>query len=235
MPTTPITASTQEHLSLYEIQENIIILKTGGAALVIETTAVNFGLLSEQEQDAIIYAYAALLNSLSFSIQILIRSARKDITSYLTLLDDAAKKQSSPTKREWITNYRTFIAETVQRRNVLDKKFYVIIPFSPLELGIAQSVGRSFNPLRLSTQPQRPPVPISDIIKKATLSLIPKRDHVLRQLERIGLSARQLTNKDLLSLLYQTYNPGASSPPIQPEMLTAPIVTPLVTSKNPQP
>lgn len=231
MPPTPITASTQEHLTVYDIQENLVILKTGGASMVIETTAVNFGLLSEQEQDAIIYAYAALLNSLSFSIQILIRSARKDITSYLNLLDDAAKKQSSPTKRGWISNYRTFIAETVQRRNVLDKKFYIVIPFTPLELGIAQSVGRSFNPLRLSSQPQRPPVPISDIIKKATLALVPKRDHILRQLERIGLSARQLTNRELLSLLYQTYNPGASSPPIQPEMLTAPIVTPLVTSK----
>lgn len=233
MPTTPITASTQEHLTVYDIQENLIILKTGGATMVIETTAVNFGLLSEQEQDAIIYAYAAFLNSLSFSIQVLIRSARKDITSYLGLLDDAAKKQSSPTKRQWITNYRTFIAETVQRRNVLDKKFYIAIPFSPLELGLASSVTRSFNPLHLSAQPQRPPVPISDIIKKATLSLIPKRDHILRQLERIGLSAHQLTNKELLPLLYQTYNPGASAPPIQPEVLTAPIVTPVVASKSP--
>src|SRR3989339_336757 len=102
MPVQPIISTTQDHLPVHDIQENLVVLKNGSAAMVIETSAVNFGLLSQEEQDAIIYAYAALLNSLNFPIQILIRSERKDITAYLDLLIQAEKKQSSIKKRDWI-------------------------------------------------------------------------------------------------------------------------------------
>lgn len=222
MPVQPLTSTTQDHLPIYDIQDNIIILKNGSAAMVIVVSAVNFGLLSEEEQDAVIYAYAALLNSLNFSIQILIRSEQKDISSYLELLGEAAKKQVSAIKRQWINTYRTFVAETVQRRNVLDKKFYIVLPFFSLELGSVKSLGMSIS------AKQRLPAPLTEIIKKATMTLIPRRDHVLRQVERIGLTARQLTNQELLELLYRTYNPGATVPPVSKTELTAPLVEPVM-------
>jgi len=62
-----IRASTQEHLDIYTIKNHLVFLKDGSVALVLRTTAINFNLLSEEEQDATIYAYAGLLNSLSFS------------------------------------------------------------------------------------------------------------------------------------------------------------------------
>ena len=237
MPVQPLTSTTQHHLPVHDIQENLVILKDGAASMVIETTAVNFGLLSEKEQDAIIYAYAALLNSLNFSIQILIHSERKDITAYLDLLTQAEKKQSSIKKRDWIRRYRAFISDTVQRRNILDKKFYLTIPFSSLELGSVKSLSAAVSPLKAKADaPIRLPAPLDEIIRKAQTALVPKRDHILRQLERIGLSARQLTNKELLSLLYRTYNPGAFAPPINPDQMLGPIVEPIVkneqTNKN---
>ncbi|MBI2309551.1 hypothetical protein HYU89_01510 [Candidatus Collierbacteria bacterium] len=222
MPVQPIISTTQDHLPVHDIQENLVVLKNGSAAMVIETSAVNFGLLSQGEQDAIIYAYAALLNSLNFPIQILIRSERKDISAYLGLLAAAAKKQMSPTKRAWIESYRHFVAETVQRRNVLDKKFYIILPFLSLELGSAKSLGLAV------TSQNRLPAPLTEIVKKALVALGPKRDHVIRQLERIGLTARQLINKELLSLLYRTYNPGYAAPEIDAVNLTAPLVEPII-------
>lgn len=217
--TAPITSTTQDHLAINDIQENLIILKDGSAAMVIETTAVNFGLLSEKEQDAIIYAYAALLNSLNFQIQILIRSERKDISLYLERLTEAAKKQISPAKKIWINSYRDFIAETCERRNVLDKKFYLILPFFALELGSLKSLAPGRTQL---------PFPIAEIIKKASTSLIPKRDHLIKQLERIGLSSHELANQELLSLLYRVNNPGAPIPAIRPDYLTSPIIEPVI-------
>ena len=76
----PIRASTQDHLDIEDIADDGIILKNGSAAIVLTVTALNFGLLSEKEQDAMIYAYAALLNSLTFSIQIIVRSRSTDIS-----------------------------------------------------------------------------------------------------------------------------------------------------------
>ena len=80
-----IVATTQDHLDIETIQDDLVILKTGICSIVIQASAINFGLLSEEEQDATIYAYAGLLNSLSFPIQIVIKSEKKDISAYLEL------------------------------------------------------------------------------------------------------------------------------------------------------
>src|SRR3990167_8520282 len=92
IPDTPLTDSSQGHLPIADITEDVVLYKDGGAALVMESTSLNFSLLSEKEQQAVIFAYAALLNSLSFSIQIVVRSQRKDITSYMDYLNEAAGK-----------------------------------------------------------------------------------------------------------------------------------------------
>jgi len=75
------TQSTQSHLDIEDIRDNLVILKDGSCCLILQTTAVNFSLLSEGEQDATIYSYAGLLNSLTYSVQILIKSQKKDINS----------------------------------------------------------------------------------------------------------------------------------------------------------
>src|SRR3970040_242357 len=96
IPDTALSSSTQAHLPVADITDDLILYKDGGAALVMESTSLNFGLLSEKEQQAVIAAYAALINSLSFSLQIVIRTQRKDITSYMKYLEEASKKIMSP-------------------------------------------------------------------------------------------------------------------------------------------
>ncbi len=88
----PLTDTAQAFLPIADITDDIVLFKDGGAALVLESTSLNFGLLSDKEQEAVIYAYAGLLNSLSFSIQIVVRSQKKDISNYIDYLDEAARK-----------------------------------------------------------------------------------------------------------------------------------------------
>ena len=111
----PIRASTQEHLDIEDVRDDLVILKDGGCVLVLATTAINFGLLSEKEQDATIYAYAALLNSLTFPVQIVIRSQRKDVSAYLKLLDQELTKQTNKLLREQIQKYHLFVEEIVKK------------------------------------------------------------------------------------------------------------------------
>ncbi len=201
-----IKASTQEHLDIYTIKDHLVYLKDGSAALVLQTTAINFGLLSDEEQDATIYSYAALINSLSFPIQILIRSQRKDVSEYIELLDDRIQQVQSQKIKETIIKYRQFIKSLVKDNRVLEKRFYVIVPFSTVELGITTSTFNPFAPV-----PQKPPFDLSYIGEKAMLTLYPKRDHLIRQFARIGLKVRQLTTPELISLFYAEYNPEAST------------------------
>lgn len=197
---TPIRASTQEFLSVEDIQDDIVLLKDGSCALILQVTAVNFGLLSEGEQDAMIYAYAGLLNSLSFPIQIVIRSKKKDISSYLQLLKDQETMIKKPILIEQMRKYRAFVEATVKENEVLDKKFYVSIPFSPLELGVTSTLSQTIRTKKGL------PYPKTYIFERAKTNLYPKRDHLMGQLRRLGVKSRQLTTQELLQLVYSIYN-----------------------------
>lgn len=179
--------STQSDLPVVDIKNNIVSLKGGDFALILQTSAVNFGLLSENEQIAIIAGFAGFLNSLSFPVQILVRSKRLDITSYLQKLNSAYSTQANPLLAQLIAKYKTFIEKIIRENEVLDKQFYVIVPLWYYELGA----------LPASSEAQT---------KKALTTLIPRRDHIIRQLSMIGLQARQLNNEELVRLFYDIYN-----------------------------
>ena len=199
----PIRSSTQLFTEIETVDHDIVMFTNGSCAMVVTATAVNFGLLSEKEQDAIIYAYAGLLNSLSFPIQILIRTQHKDVTAYLSTLEDREKKQKNPKMAAAIHGYRLFVAATVKEKDVLDKKFYLIIPFSYLELGMGANV------LRGGSKKRGLPYPRPYIFDQALTVLSPRGDHMIRLLNRIGLQAKQLTNDHLARLFYEIYNQGA--------------------------
>ena len=178
--------TTQEHLLISDISDDIILLKNGGGALVLQVSAVNFGLLSDKEQLAIISAFAQMLNSLSFSLQIVIRSERLNISSYLNLLEKAQQSQTNSLLSGLIVNYKQFIQSTIKENEVLDKEFYLIIPLYSLELGIRASK--------------------ESLEKKIKTVLLPRRDQMIRQLSRVGLKAAQLSNQQLIELFYDIYN-----------------------------
>src|SRR3990172_7261568 len=92
----PIRSTTQTFIEIEDIADGLVLFSDGSCALVVTASAVNFGLLSEGEQEAIISAYAGLINSLSFPIQVLIRTQHKDVTLYLALLEDRERKQKNP-------------------------------------------------------------------------------------------------------------------------------------------
>ncbi len=203
LPDKPLTSSTQEELPIADITDDLILFKDGGAAIILESTSLNFGLLSEKEQEAVIYAYAALLNSLSFTIQIIVRSQKKDISNYLNYLDLAWKKITNPKLKDLMGSYKNFISETIKKKNVLGKRFFVVIPFSPLELGVAKSF------LAVTKRKGPLPFPKSYIIKKAATILFPRRDHLMRQAGRLGIKLTPLPKDDVIELFYDVYNPKA--------------------------
>lgn len=196
----PIRGTTQEFTEIEDIRDDLVLLTDGSCCLIVETTATNFGLLSEKEQDALIFAYAGLLNSLTYSLQIIIRSRRKDISSYLKLLEEAKNRQEKQELKERITKYKDFIVKAVGENNVLDKKFYLVIPFSALELGVKTAATALVKKRGL-------PFPKSYIFDRAKNALYPKKDHLLRQLSRLGLKGQQLTSQQLIELFHNLYNP----------------------------
>ncbi len=200
-PDKPLVASTQNKIPVADVIQDMIIYKNGGAALVLESTSLNFGLLSDMEQQAVIAAYAALLNSFTFPVQIVVRSKRKDISKYIKYLDGMQKKLTNPKLTIIMQDYRRFIIETITKKNVLSKNFYFVIPFTPLELGVTKSF------IATTKRSGALPFPKSYVVNKARVALYPKRDHLMRQAGRLSIQLKQLKNDALIKLLYQTFNP----------------------------
>ena len=201
-PTSPVKATTQQFIEIEEIQDDVILMKDYSAALVIEVSAVNFWLLSSEEQTSIIYAYASLLNSLSFPLQILIISKKMDISSYLDYLDQKINKVTDQLIKTRLQSYKEFIKIIVKKNTVLEKRFFFIISFSPLELGISGTNTASLKK--------------DYVISRAKTSLYPKRDHLLRLLSKIGLSGVVLQRQQLIELFYNLYNPSTTVRPLAP-------------------
>jgi hypothetical protein len=192
--------STQQHLDIAEIKEDLVILKNGVVSLVLETTSLNFDLLSEQEQDTKILSFAGLLNSLTFHIQIVIRTHRTDLSDYVELLSEQKKRQISEGLRKQLDIYIEFIKNLTVTNEVLEKRFFIIIPSSSgisLKPGLFKGIFGS----------KEDTVNVDEAIERATTRLYPRRDHIIKQLKKMGLFARQLSSSELVKLFYGVYNP----------------------------
>ncbi len=202
-----INATTQRFIEIHDIVDDIVILSGGQACLVLEVTATNFTLQSEDEQQARIFSYASLLNSLSFAIQIVILSRQLDISSYVKLLEIEAARTPNQAFSKHITMYKSFISDLVKTNTVLDKKFYLVIPYSFLEKGPA-AVANINNK--------------EAFIKEAKVQLRSKASSLIQELIRVGLKSKILGKDELTELFYEIYNSdsvfegaGGTSPFVQ--------------------
>lgn len=198
-------SSTQEHLEIREVVDDLVITQSGSVGLVIQTSAINFDLLAEYEQDSKVFAFAGLLNSLNFHIQILIRTRRIDISNYVDYLIAQENDSMSEGLRKQLNIYTKFIQNLIIQNDVLDKNFFIVIPFNPAGEIPGSSLLKSKktqDEIEKNSQMKQ-----EQLLEKAKIFLYPKRDHVLKQLSRMGLMGHQLNNKELITEFYTIYNP----------------------------
>ncbi len=201
-PTSPVKATTQTFIEIEEVRDDVVLMKDFSAAAVIEVGAVNFWLLSQEEQTSIVYTYAGLLNSLSFPVQILILSKKMDVSSYLEYLDTKINAQKNDLLKTKMGSYKEFIKTIIKKNSVLEKRFFFVIPFSPLEMGVSGASPQGLNK--------------EYVVSRAKTSLYPKRDHLVRLLSKIGLRATIMQKQELIELFYNLYNPSPTGRRLAP-------------------
>lgn len=195
-------STSQQFVDVAEIKDDVIVLKNGTLRGVLNVSAINYDLKSTQEQEAIINQYKNFLNSLDFPLQILINSRKINIEKYLNFIERKEKDQPSELLRFQISEYKNFIKHLVSVSNIMDKNFYIIIPFSSIEnreKGIFDSVSSLFNP-RQSIVDKR------EIFETCRNQLFQRMDHIMASLSGIGLKMAPLKTKELIELLYNSYN-----------------------------
>ncbi len=204
-----VQTGTQLHLPIAEIHDDLLVLKNGGIRAILRTSSINFNLKSEQEQKAILYAYQGFLNTLSFPIQIVVRSKKLDIDLYIEKLKSLGEKQQNQLLQQQTIEYTDYIQKLVEYADIMEKDFLVVIPFDPYRAQKVNAFQKMFQRLKGKDT-------YSDISrrKKEFAELkkgISQRINTARSgLENCGLKVDQLKTKDLIELFYETYNPITS-------------------------
>ncbi len=187
-----ISSTTQDFTELIDIIDGIAFFKNRNSALVVEVSSVNFSLLSPDEQNSRIYGYMSLLNSLSFPIQVLVVSQKINMSSYVKTLDQRITSSQNSRISKHLVEYKNFIKELTKTEGLLDKTIYVVIPLTPLELGIS-NVAKEIKKQ-------------AEFVETTRKTLNSRAASVINQLQRLGLTAKVLNSDDLARLYHNIYN-----------------------------
>ena len=208
---TASTQATQSFVPVKEIRNGVIILKDGGYRGVLMCSSVNFGLKSADEQRAIISGFQTFLNTLDFSIQILINSRRMDIRPYLALLEGKMAEQKTELLRIQLREYVEFVRSFADQSNIMTKTFYIVVPYAgSASINVAKAMS-IFGGKKATPE-------VGEVsFEEARAQLEQRLALVAGGLSGTGVRAAPLGTEEVIELLYRAFNPGELENPIRLE------------------
>jgi type IV secretory pathway VirB4 component len=224
-PSSHTGKSAQDTLLISEIKDGIVVMKDGSLRGVILGSAINFDLMSSSEQEAVESAYQGFLNSLHFPVQIVIKSQKIDISGYLEKLDAMRAEQPNELLGALMEDYIANIRALVDEVNIMDKQFYVVVPYFPLVA--EQKAASLIDNLKAAFQPT-PMITVSEEdFHKYKQELSQRMALAANGMAQMGLRAISLGTQELVDLYYSWYNPDVSANQklIDVAQLTTPSVT----------
>lgn len=195
--------STQQHIPFSAVYDDVIVTKKGQFCQILMVNSVNFGLKSEEEQNAIIAQYQSFLNSLTFPIQIVMHSKRLDLTSYIKDLENRVGQEPNELIRYQIQEYSDFVQKLISIANIMDKKFFIVVPqlLPSTELSGGGLLSGVFGNSNVHLQ-----VPLKKFLKLKE-ELVQRSNVIISGLSSMGITSQILSTKQIIEVFYRTYNP----------------------------
>lgn len=219
--------STQNLLHIAEIRDGVVIMNDGSFRSVLMCRSINFDLMSPEEREGVEYAYQNFLNSLYFEMQIHVHSTKVDIRPYLEKLDKIRSEHDNMLLAVLMEDYINYIAALAEQTNIMDKKFYIVIPFyTNLDTRKVAQASKSFMSTVFGNKEQVVTVDEAKL-EAAKTELKNRAQTVLSGLMQCGVQGAALDTQELIELYYDAYNPDTATRQQLKNFsdLTAPIVT----------
>jgi len=209
--TTENPLSTQSTLLFSELRDGLIIMKDGSFRAVVACQSINFDLMSEQEREGVEYSYQNFLNSLNFTVQILVRSQRVDIGPYIEKLAKIRRNNDNMLLGILMDDYIAFIDELAREANIMDKSFFIVIPYYPsADLERAVEETKNFFKVINKNNTQGITRINRDVYDKAVDELNNRVESVISGLFQIGIQSIRLRTRELSQLFYNFNNPDTA-------------------------
>jgi len=184
----PTKHYARELLPIEAIASDSLRLAGGPLRAVLECPTLAFGIKGEAEQRAVVDGWATLLNSLSHPLQIMICARKVDPSAVAPLgpVDD-------PRKTPLRDSYRRLLDDLAGERRILDRRFYVVVPWDPTVARRRPTAGEG-----------------AEVLEQRV-------NWIADSLRRLDLEPRRLRDHELADLLRQTLDPAATLQPIAPD------------------
>ena len=203
--------TTQKSLLFSELRDGMIIMSDGSFRAVVACESINFDLMSSREREGVEYSYQNFLNSLTFDIQVFIRSQRVDIAPYLDKLEAIRRSQDNMLLGVLMDDYITFIDQLAEEANIMDKSFFVVVPYFPAgDAAKLVEKGKGFFSKFAPAQPQTVTKIDQATYQKAKDEIKNRVDSVISGLSQVGVRCAPLNTKELGELYYNVYNPDTA-------------------------
>lgn len=202
---------SQEFVPIKEIKDGIIILKDGGYRAILIASSINLSLKSSDEQSAVIRQFQTFLNSLDFSVEIVVQSRRLDIRPYLLMIEERMKGQTEPLLKIQTKEYMDFIKSFTDEVNIMTKSFFIVIPYSSTMIKPTEGI---FDKLTGSSAGKSKPAELSEreldiaAFEEKRSQLDQRVSVVASGLSGMGIRTSQLKTEEVVELFYKTFNPG---------------------------
>ena len=200
--------ATQRFVPISEIRNDTAILKKGGIRAVLEVEALNFSLKSETEQQGIIAGYESFLNTITFPVQIVVRSTKVNIDPYLDQIREQARRQQNPLLKEQTQEYAHFVQKIVEVADIMQKRFLVVVPYDDAEQK-RSALSQLFSWMGIDDSAAKIGGRRKHFSEKST-KLKDRVSLVESGLHNVGLQTRRLSTQELIELFYEIYNPKTS-------------------------
>jgi len=196
--------ASQKFVPIKEIRDGVAILDDGSLRSVIMASSVNFALKSQDEQNSIIYQFQNFLNSLNFSIQIVIQSRKFDVRPYIVLLQSRQKEQTNDLLKIQTKEYIDFIKTFTEQYDIMTKNFFVVVPYSPVAIAVSSGM---FGGKKKNNKTEH--------FEQSRTQLEQRISIVQQGLMRCGVRVIQLGTDELIEVYYRLFNPGSVEKPMQ--------------------
>jgi len=208
--------ASQDFVKIKEIRDGIVVLKDGGLRAVLMASSINFALKSEDNQQAIISQFQNFLNSLDFSVEIVVQSRRFDIKPYIAILEERAKGQKNELLKLQTREYIGFVKKFTEGTNIMNKTFFIVVAYSPaiVEMhsgsgGITTKIKEGFGGGKHTEEDK------TKSFDEHRTQLEQRVSVVEQGLIRTGVRVAQLGTEEVVDLFYQLFNPGETEKTVQ--------------------
>jgi hypothetical protein len=212
MATSTQSSPTQDFVPIKEIRDGVVMTSDTEMRAVLICSSLNLSLKSADEQQAIIGGFQTFLNSLEFSCQIFVQSRRLDIRPYIALLEDRAKNIPEDLLKVQIREYIEFIKDFTDKRNIMTKNFFVVVPYGIPLIGAGGMTDKL--PFGKKSETAASKQARIEQFEEARSQLEQRISVVSQGLTRVGVRVARLGTEEIVELFYKLFNPGETDKPI---------------------